>query len=153
MATEAERSLQPFSPLYSYRLQLQQTHKPIHGWRARTLIPFGYHLSFPPPSSACPPPPVPRMEIKRFLCFSQHGTRKCGWPFIRQFRSGESPVHRLCCRLCRGQVSCNSQRTSQGDSEGAAFIRPGSCLRSQKELLEKSCISLLTTTTSAKHCC
>ena len=134
-------------------LQLQQTHKPIPGWRARTLVPFGYCFSFPPPPSACPPPPVPRMEMKHFLCFTQRSAGICGWPFIRQFRSGESPVHRLSCRLCRGQVSRDSQPTSQGDSEEAAFNRPGSCLMSQKELLEKSCVSLLATTTSAKHHC
>lgn len=135
------------------RIQLQQILKPAHGWRAGTLVPFDYHLSFPPPPSAFPPPPVPRMKMKRFLCFSQRGTGKCGRPFIRQFRSGKSPVHRLCCRLWTGQVSCDSQPTSQGDSEEEAFNRPGSCLRSQKELLEKSCISLLATTTSAKHRC
>lgn len=48
---------------------------------------------------------VLRMEMKHFLCFSQCSTGKCGWLFIRQFRSGESTVHRLCCRLCRGQAS------------------------------------------------
>lgn len=52
-------------------LQLQQTHKPIHSWKARTLIAFGYHPSFPSPLSACPPPLVPRMKMKHFLCFSQ----------------------------------------------------------------------------------
>lgn len=141
-----QRHNAPCSPQVCYTptgLQLQQTHKPIHGWRARTLIPFGYHLSFPPPPSACPPPPVTRMEMKRFLCFSQRGAGKRGWPLIGQFRSGESPVHRLGCGLWRGQVSCHSQPTSRGDSEDAAFDRPGSWLRSQKELLEKSCILLL----------
>lgn len=86
-----------------------------------------------------------RMKRKHFLCFSQHGAGECGCPLIGQFRSGESLVHRLGCRLWRGQVSCHSQPTSQADSEDATFDRPGSWLRSQKELLEKSCILHLPT--------
>lgn len=47
----APYSLQIFySPTY---LQLQ--HKPIHGWRAKNLVPFGYQLSSPPPPPVCPP--------------------------------------------------------------------------------------------------
>lgn len=44
-------SLQIFYTLTDLQLQ----HKPIHGWRERTLIPFGYRCSSPPPPPVCPP--------------------------------------------------------------------------------------------------
>lgn len=128
----------------SSRLQLQQILKPIHGWRAGTLSPLATTSPFLLLCQLCPSPPVLRMKMKHFLCFSQRGAAEN----VANPSSDNSGQERAPC-----QASCNSQPTSQGDSEDAAFNRPGSCLRSQEELLGKCCISLLITTTSAKLRC
>lgn len=131
---------------------LQFQHKPFHGWRAEALVPFGHWHSSPPP--VCPP-----------LCWCWEWRWSISCAFLSTAAvnvaapsANNSGQERALCTSCaRGEAwglsALQPQPASQGDSEEAAFNRPESCLRSLKELLEKSCSALLTTTTSAKHRC
>lgn len=78
------------------KVQLQETYKFME---SQDLHPLWLLPLLSSSFIRLPPPPVLRMEMKNFLCFCQHSTYEHVWPFITKFRSGESPMHRLCCQL------------------------------------------------------
>lgn len=125
VSTWLQRQNAPYSLHIFYTLtDTTQTNSWMEG---QDPYPVDYWLSSPPPPPVCPLLLL-RMEMKHFLCFSQHSSINVAAP-----SANNSGQERALYTSCAEVSTLHPQPASQGDSEEAAFDGPERCLRSSRK--------------------